>query len=101
MLMFILVLGVLAACGGSEEEPAAEEGNNSEEGTNAEGSEEVSGPIAIDGSSTVFPIMENLTYTYNQENPYVNVTVNSSGSGGGFKKSTEITQKEVTQLKLL
>ncbi|MYL47950.1 phosphate ABC transporter substrate-binding protein PstS family protein [Halobacillus litoralis] len=88
MLMFILVLGVLAACGGSEEEPAAEEGNNSEEGTNAEGSEEVSGPIAIDGSSTVFPIMENLTYTYNQENPDVNVTVNSSGSGGGFKKST-------------
>ncbi|MEC3883118.1 PstS family phosphate ABC transporter substrate-binding protein [Halobacillus sp. HZG1] len=88
MLMFILVLGVLAACGGSEEEPAAEEGNNSEEGSNAEGSEEVSGPIAIDGSSTVFPIMENLTYTYNQENPDVNVTVNSSGSGGGFKKST-------------
>ncbi|GEN52061.1 PstS family phosphate ABC transporter substrate-binding protein [Halobacillus faecis] len=82
MLMFILVLGVLAACGGSEEEPAAEED------TNGEGSEEVSGPIAIDGSSTVFPIMENLTYTYNQENPDVNVTVNSSGSGGGFKKST-------------
>ncbi|MBX0358728.1 PstS family phosphate ABC transporter substrate-binding protein [Halobacillus sp. Nhm2S1] len=83
MLMFILVLGVLAACGGSEEEQAAEEGNTSEEG-----SEGVSGPIAIDGSSTVFPIMENLTYTYNQENPDVNVTVNASGSGGGFKKST-------------
>lgn len=87
MFMFILVLGVLAACGGSDEDTAADE-SNTEEGTNAEGSEEVSGPIAIDGSSTVFPIMENLTYTYNQEHPDVNVTVNSSGSGGGFKKST-------------
>jgi phosphate transport system substrate-binding protein len=84
MLMFILVLGVLTACGGSEGDSATEE----EEGSNAEGSEEVSGSIAIDGSSTVFPIMENLTYTYSQEHPDVNVTVNSSGSGGGFKKST-------------
>lgn len=88
MLMFILVLGVLAACGGSDEDTATDESNTSEEGTNAGGSEEVSGPIAIDGSSTVFPIMENLTYTYSQEHPDVNVTVNSSGSGGGFKKST-------------
>ncbi|WP_226583058.1 PstS family phosphate ABC transporter substrate-binding protein [Halobacillus litoralis] len=83
MLAFVLVLGVLAACGGSDEEGAADEGN-----TNGEGSEEVSGPIAIDGSSTVFPIMENLTYSYQQEQPEVDAALNSSGSGGGFKKST-------------
>ncbi|MBA2173585.1 PstS family phosphate ABC transporter substrate-binding protein [Halobacillus locisalis] len=93
MLAFILVLGVLAACGGSEEEPA-ESGSDSESteesanGSEGEGSEEVSGPIAIDGSSTVFPIMEYLTYEYSQDNPEVNATLNSSGSGGGFKKST-------------
>ncbi|CDQ18009.1 PstS family phosphate ABC transporter substrate-binding protein [Halobacillus karajensis] len=81
MLMFTLVLGVLAACGSSE-------GNSSEEVASGEGSKEVSGSISIDGSSTVFPIMENLTYMYNQENPDVNVSVNTSGSGGGFKKST-------------
>ncbi|ARI77048.1 PstS family phosphate ABC transporter substrate-binding protein [Halobacillus mangrovi] len=81
MLAFILVLGVLAACGSSE-------GNGEENGEEGS-SESVSGPIAIDGSSTVFPIMENLVYTYSSENPEVNATVNSSGSGGGFKKSTK------------
>ncbi|QAS54180.1 PstS family phosphate ABC transporter substrate-binding protein [Halobacillus litoralis] len=84
MFVFILVLGALAACGGGSEEGSATEEDNG----STDGSEEVSGAIAIDGSSTVFPIMESLTYSYNQENPDVNVTVNTSGSGGGFKKST-------------
>lgn len=89
MLAFVLVVGVLAACGGGEEGSSNDsEGNNSGDSASAS-SEEVSGPIAIDGSSTVFPIMENLVYTYSQEQPEVNATVNSSGSGGGFKKSTK------------
>ncbi|WP_062513787.1 PstS family phosphate ABC transporter substrate-binding protein [Halobacillus sp. KGW1] len=78
--VLMLVLGVLAACG--------LDNDSSAEGSDSENGDGVSGPIAIDGSSTVFPIMENLTYTYNQDNPDVNVTVNASGSGGGFKKST-------------
>ncbi|MGI8316132.1 PstS family phosphate ABC transporter substrate-binding protein [Halobacillus mangrovi] len=86
MLAFILVLGVLAACGSNEGN--TEEGSGSSNGEEGS-SESVSGPIAIDGSSTVFPIMENLVYTYSSENPEVNATVNSSGSGGGFKKSTK------------
>ncbi|MGV2622110.1 UNVERIFIED_CONTAM: PstS family phosphate ABC transporter substrate-binding protein [Halobacillus marinus] len=78
--VLMLVMGVLAACGSDNDSSA--------EGSDSESGDGVSGPIAIDGSSTVFPIMENLTYTYNQDNPDVNVTVNASGSGGGFKKST-------------
>ncbi|MCA0970072.1 PstS family phosphate ABC transporter substrate-binding protein [Halobacillus litoralis] len=97
MLAFILVVGVLAACGGSDsEEGTGSEGeaateNSEASGDSGETSEEgeaVSGPIAIDGSSTVYPIMEYLTYEYSQNNPDVNATLNSSGSGGGFKKST-------------
>ncbi|MFC7320890.1 PstS family phosphate ABC transporter substrate-binding protein [Halobacillus campisalis] len=85
LLAFILVVGVLAACGSSEEEDASGEEGNSE--GNSEG-EEVSGPIAIDGSSTVFPIMEGITAQYAQEHPETEPALNSSGSGGGFKKST-------------
>ncbi|MBN8236640.1 PstS family phosphate ABC transporter substrate-binding protein [Halobacillus kuroshimensis] len=88
MLAFILVVGVLAACGGSEEGNTEEQDSTSGEGSGEGSSEEVSGPIDIDGSSTVFPIMENLTYSYQQEQPEVDATLNSSGSGGGFKKST-------------
>ncbi|KHE68394.1 PstS family phosphate ABC transporter substrate-binding protein, partial [Halobacillus sp. BBL2006] len=87
-LAFILVIGVLAACGSSEGNSEGSE--NAEKSNGEEGSSEsVSGSIAIDGSSTVFPIMENLVYTYSQKQPEVNATVNSSGSGGGFKKSTK------------
>ncbi|MYL37181.1 PstS family phosphate ABC transporter substrate-binding protein [Halobacillus litoralis] len=88
MLAFILVVGVLAACGGSEEGNTEEQDSANGEGSGEESSEEVSGPIDIDGSSTVFPIMENLTYSYQQEQTEVDATLNSSGSGGGFKKST-------------
>lgn len=88
MLAFILVVGVLAACGGSEEGNTEEQDSANGEGSGEESSEELSGPIDIDGSSTVFPIMENLTYSYQQEQPEVDATLNSSGSGGGFKKST-------------
>ncbi len=78
-LAFILILGVLAACGSAGDEGASEDGGSSEE---------VSGQIAIDGSSTVFPIMEGITAEYAAEHPETDPSLNSSGSGGGFKKST-------------
>lgn len=44
------------------------------------------GTIAIDGSSTVYPIAELVTEDYNAENPDVRITVGFSGTGGGFTK---------------
>ncbi|MFZ0370099.1 MAG: phosphate ABC transporter substrate-binding protein PstS family protein, partial [Halobacillus sp.] len=88
MFAFILVLGALAACSGSGDDASGDEGN-SDEGSSNESGEEVAGPIAIDGSSTVYPIMENLTFSYREEAPEVETSLNSSGSGGGFKKSTK------------
>ncbi|WP_138417451.1 PstS family phosphate ABC transporter substrate-binding protein [Aquibacillus sediminis] len=95
-VLLMVTLGLLAAC--SSEESSGEEGNNAEqtqentgsEGTseNTEEEAEISGPVAIDGSSTVLPIMEYLTYEFNQVTPSVETSLNSSGSGGGFKKST-------------
>ncbi len=42
--------------------------------------------IAIDGSSTVFPITEAMAEEYATVNPGAEVTVGVSGTGGGFKK---------------
>ena len=42
--------------------------------------------IAIDGSSTVFPISEAVAEEFQKANPGVRVTVGISGTGGGFQK---------------
>jgi phosphate transport system substrate-binding protein len=46
----------------------------------------VSGSIAIDGSSTVYPITEAVAEEFGKGNPSCKVTVGISGTGGGFKK---------------
>ena len=64
----------LAACGSG-----AEAGSGSGVGG-------ASGSVAVDGSSTVFP-MSNAAYELlSEENPDIKVTVGSSGTGGGFEK---------------
>ncbi|MEO0771462.1 MAG: PstS family phosphate ABC transporter substrate-binding protein [Cyanobacteria bacterium J06649_4] len=45
-----------------------------------------SGLIAIDGSSTVFPITEAMAEEFMTANPGVNISVGVSGTGGGFEK---------------
>ncbi len=66
----------LAACG-------EDEGESSSSGSAAEG---LSGSIRIDGSSTVLPFAEAAGELFNEENPEVQITVGSSGTGGGFEK---------------
>jgi phosphate transport system substrate-binding protein len=77
-----LALGV-AACG-DDEEPAGA-GTNSEAPA-GDGGGELSGEIAIDGSSTVAPFAEAAAELFNEENPGVQITVGTSGTGGGFEK---------------
>lgn len=50
------------------------------------GADGLSGAVAIDGSSTVFPISEAVAEEFQIANPGVRVTVGISGTGGGFKK---------------
>ncbi len=61
----------VAACGGDDTSSAS--GN-------------LSGTIAIDGSSTVGPLTEIAAELFRQQNPDVKVTVGISGTGGGFEK---------------
>ena len=51
-----------------------------------ESTEELSGEIRIDGSSTVFPFAQAAAELFNEEQPNVQITVGQSGTGGGFEK---------------
>jgi phosphate transport system substrate-binding protein len=48
--------------------------------------EKAAAPIAIDGSSTVFPISEAMAEEFHKKSAGTRVTVAASGTGGGFKK---------------
>lgn len=67
-----LAIGV-AACGNSDD-------------SSSNGGSAVSGAIAIDGSSTVYPFAQAAAEQFQTENPDARVTVGESGTGGGFEK---------------
>lgn len=64
------LLLVLSACGG---ESSADE-------------DSVSGSVAVDGSSTVYPMSNTAAELLLEESPDVDVSVGFSGTGGGFEK---------------
>ena len=77
----ISILAIMVACGSDTEK------NGSTDDSNGYANEEtLSGSVLIDGSSTVFPIMEAVSEEYMAEQPDVQVSVGFSGTGGGFKK---------------
>lgn len=79
----------IAACGGTTTTTTTEEDTTAAGGEDtemAEGGADVSGDVLIDGSSTVFPIAEAMAEEFMAANPGANVTVGTSGSGGGFEK---------------
>lgn len=51
----------------------------------AGGSGDLSGKITIDGSSTVAPLSSAAAEAFAADNPGVNITVGTSGTGGGFE----------------
>jgi phosphate transport system substrate-binding protein len=65
---------ILAACGGTNE------------GSADETTEVAATEIRIDGSSTVAPLAAAAGELFKAENASVNVSVGTSGTGGGFKK---------------
>src|SRR5918999_877870 len=68
----VLAIGV-AACGGDDDDDGG-------------GGGDLSGTIRIDGSSTVAPLTQAIAEGFNEENPDVNISVGTSGTGGGFEK---------------
>jgi len=66
----------LAACGGQ---------SSGDETTSGGSDGGASGSVAIDGSSTVFPLSDAAAELLTGENPDIDVTVGQSGTGGGFE----------------
>lgn len=60
--------------------------NNNKDRKKANKEAKLTGTIAIDGSSTVYPVTEAVAEEFRIVQPKVNVTVGVSGTGGGFKK---------------
>lgn len=65
-------IAVTAACGSG--------------GSNGTGGGQLKGNVAVDGSSTVYPIMEAISEEYMAAQPDVKVSVGLAGTGGGFEK---------------
>ena len=68
---------VLTACGGDNNTDAANAANNAKA---------LSGAVKADGSSTVAPLTTAAAELFKEEQQGVNVTVGTSGTGGGFEK---------------
>ena len=69
---------LLSACGGQNQPSGSGQGSSA--------ASELSGSVAVDGSSTVAPLTEAAASLFRDEQPGVNVSVATSGTGGGFKK---------------
>lgn len=79
-IFLLSVLIILSACGPEH----LDQSNLIDYGGAEVGSLE--GHIIIDGSSTVFPIIEAVTEEYAMYQPSVRVSVGVSGTGGGFER---------------
>jgi phosphate transport system substrate-binding protein len=69
----LLLIAALAACGGQAD------------GANDNGGS-ASGEVVVDGSSTVEPLTAAAGELFGEQNSNVNVSVGTSGTGGGFEK---------------
>jgi phosphate transport system substrate-binding protein len=67
----------LAGCGGK---------NNDNAGGGADNAPELTGSVLVDGSSTVAPLSKAAADVFIESHGKVNVTVGTSGTGGGFEK---------------
>ena len=71
---------VLGACGGDDD------GGGGGAATGEGSQDQLSGAVVIDGSSTVAPVSEAVAEEFRNEQAGVEVSVGTSGTGGGFKK---------------
>ena len=83
--LLALVLAVGAAGCGRDDDSEADAASPST-GSDTGASEELSGSVEVDGSSTVGPLTTAAAEGFREEQPGVNVTVGIAGTGGGFER---------------
>jgi phosphate transport system substrate-binding protein len=84
-LLVLAVALVVAGCGREREDGGGAAAANAETGGGGD-AEALSGRIEADGSSTVAPLSTAAAELFREEQPGVNVTVGTSGTGGGFER---------------
>ena len=83
LLGLVAAVAMLAAACGDDDDDA-DSGTTTASAPTA--GSDLSGSVAIDGSSTVFPVTEAVAEEFRSVAPDVRVTVGVSGTGGGFEK---------------
>jgi phosphate transport system substrate-binding protein len=78
-LSCVLLVAIVAGCGGSRESSNGDTGDGG-------AASELSGRVQIDGSSTVGPYATAAAERFRGGNPDVRITVGVSGTGGGFER---------------
>lgn len=78
-------LATLALAGGALAVAGCGDDDDDNASTSGGGDSSLSGSIAADGSSTVEPLTSAAAEAFNAENSGVNISVGSSGTGGGFE----------------
>jgi phosphate transport system substrate-binding protein len=78
-------LAALAVAGGSLTLAACGSSDSTTDTAASGGGDALAGKITIDGSSTVAPLSTAAAESFNGKNPDVNITVGTSGTGGGFE----------------
>lgn len=78
-------LAAIAVAGGSITLAACGSSDSASDTAGGSGATNLSGKITIDGSSTVAPLSTAAAEQFNANNPDVNITVGTSGTGGGFE----------------
>ncbi len=80
-----LIVSALVIGAGCSNSSSSNNSENLPSGT-SKGSATLSGAIAIDGSSTVFPVATAIVEGFNEKNPNVKITANQAGTGAGMQK---------------
>ena len=75
-----------AACGDDDDDAPSGTTQTTTSSDDSSDAADLSGSVAIDGSSTVFPVTEAVAEEFRAVAPDVRVTVGVSGTGGGFQK---------------
>ncbi len=85
LLALCTILIAAIGGGGCNSRPGGGAANSTATGSGS-GGVQLTGKIAIDGSSTVFPVMEAIAEEFRNVQPSVQAPIGIKGTGGGFKK---------------
>lgn len=85
ILMAVLIMGVLAACGKKEDNANGSTTSSPAPTNQASKAPSVEGKVTASGSSALLPMVNLAAEMFNQANPKANVTATAGGSGVGVK----------------